>query len=125
MNSIHSAIQSGHGKAILYAGAIGLILSDVIPTPADALYFSLAQKNKVKLEKKEITPRQYWLRDVAMYYGLNPVYWAGIFGIMVLVKGDFAKKAKVGLALVAAGAVVSVINSNIKKDESLLLSGKI
>ena len=36
---ISKATEGEYGTAILYAGAIGLILSDIIPTPADALYF--------------------------------------------------------------------------------------
>ena len=38
-NPIQEAIKAGEGKGILYAGLLGLALSDAIPTPADALYF--------------------------------------------------------------------------------------
>ncbi len=36
-NPIKQAIKGGHGTGILYAGMIGLALSDAIPTPADAV----------------------------------------------------------------------------------------
>lgn len=117
-----SAIKSGHGNAILYAGAIGLLLSDVIPTPADALYFNFQQKNKEKLNVGQITPKQYWTRDAIYYYGLNPLWWAIVLGSLYITKGDYTQKAKVGIALVAAGAVVAVLHKNIKKDEALLLT---
>jgi hypothetical protein len=120
VNSISSAVKSGHGNAILYAGAIGLLLSDVIPTPADAIYFRLQQVNKAKLEKKEITPKQYWIRDAVSYYGLNPLWWGLVLGALYYTKGDYTQKAKVGLGLIATGVVISVIHGNIKKDEELI-----
>jgi hypothetical protein len=54
-STFESALKSGHGNALLYAGAIGLIASDIIPTPADAIYFRTMAKNKQKLNSKEIT----------------------------------------------------------------------
>lgn len=120
VNSFKSAISSGHGNALLYAGAIGLLLSDVIPTPADGLYFSLQQKNKAKLEAKEITPKQYWTRDAIYYYGLNPLWWGLVLGALYYTKGDYTQKAKVGVGILAFGVVLSVIHKNIKKDEELL-----
>lgn len=120
IKSISSAVKSGHGNAILYAGAIGLLLSDVIPTPADGLYFRLQQKNKAKLEQGEITPKQYWVRDAVYYYGLNPLWWSLVLGAMVLTKGDYSKKAKIGLGIVAGGMVLGVLSKNIKKDEELM-----
>ena len=120
IDNISSAIKGGHGNAIIYAGAIGLLLSDIIPTPADAVYFRLQQRNKAKLEAKEITPKQYWIRDAVAYYGLNPLWWGLVLGSLYLTKGDYTQKAKVGFALVATGAVIGVISKNIKKDEQIM-----
>jgi hypothetical protein len=119
INSISSAVKGGYGNAILYAGALGLLFSDIIPTPADALYFNLQQKNKAKLQSKEITPKQYWTRDAIYYYGLNPLWWSVVLGAMYLTKGDYTKKAKIGIGLLASGVVIAVLNGNIKKDEEL------
>lgn len=115
-DSIKSAVKSGHGDAILYAGALGLLLSDVIPTPADSLYFNLMQKNKRKLEDGEITPKQYWTREAALYYGLNPLWWGLVLSALYLTKGHYTTKMKVGFGIIAAGAVVGVLNKNIEKD---------
>jgi len=124
INTFASAIKGGHGNALLYAGAIGLLLSDIIPTPADAIYFNLQQKNKAKLNTNEITPKQYWTRDAIYYYGLNPIWWGIILGTLYIAHGDYTQKAKVGLGLVAAGVVVAVLHKNIKKDEELLIQNK-
>jgi hypothetical protein len=39
---------------------------------------------------------------------------------MVLTKGDVKQKAKVGLAIIGAGAVIGVLYRNVKKDTQLL-----
>lgn len=116
-DTIKSAISSGHGNALVYAGAIGLLVSDIIPTPADSVYFSLMQKQKRKLEKGEITPKQYWNREALMYYGLNPIWWSIVLGAIYLSGNSLNGKIKLGLAIIGAGAVFSVINKNIEKDE--------
>lgn len=115
-NAIESAVKSGHGEAIVYAGALGLLLSDIIPTPADSIYFNLMQKNKRKLENKEITPKEYWTREAVLYYGLNPLWWSIVIGALYLTKGKYTTKMKVGLGIIAAGGVLSVLNKNIEKD---------
>ena len=59
-DSIKLAVKGGHGNAILYAGALGLLLSDVIPTPADSLYFTLMQKNnKPKHSLRALIPAHH------------------------------------------------------------------
>lgn len=95
-DTINSAIKSGHGNAILYAGALGLIISDILPTPADALYFKVEKNLRDKWKKGEITPKQYWASEAAAYYLINPLYWSLVLGAMVLTKGDVKQKAKVG-----------------------------
>ena len=115
--AIQTAIESGHGNAVVYAGAIGLLLSDIIPTPADAVHFSYMQKQKHKLEKKEITPKEFWRNQAISYYALNPLWWSIVLGALYLTKGTYSQKAKVGLAIIAGGAVIGVLNKNIKKDE--------
>lgn len=117
IGSINNAIKSGHGNAVLYATTIGLLVSDIIPTPADAIYFRLQAKDKQKLEKGEMTPKEYWTRDAIYYYGLNPLWWSVVLGFVVFTKGSVGKKARVGLALLGAGAVVGVLAKNIREEE--------
>lgn len=117
VKSISSASASGHGTALIYAGLLGLLLSDIIPTPADALVFKYQSKLKDQLEAKEITPKQYWLRDAMAYYFFNPVWWIIVILLVTNIKGDAERKLKFSLGIIAAGLVVSVIYTNIKKDE--------
>lgn len=124
IKSISSANESGHGTALIYAGLFGLLLSDIIPTPADALYFKYQSKLKDQIHSNEITPKQYWLRDAASYYFLNPIWWIIVILIITNIKGDSKKKLKFSLGIIAAGLVVTVIYKNIKKDEQKDLTSK-
>jgi len=105
---------------LLLAVGITAIVTDMLPTPADYFVFKAEQKNKEKLEKKEITPKQFWQRSAAWYYLANPAYWALVTLAVMTTKADYNTKVKIGLGLVAAGAVVGVISRNIKKDNELL-----
>lgn len=120
VGTIKEAVKvKGAGEAVLYAGLIGLVVSDIIPTPADAIYFRLMQKNKQKLDSGQITPRQYWTRDAALYYGLNPLWWSLVLFAVVSTKGGLDNKIKLGVGLVGAGAVLGVISKNIREEENL------
>lgn len=119
IKTINTAITDKKaGEAVLYATLIGLVLSDIIPTPADAVYFRMMEKNKQKLNDKIITPKQYWTRDAVLYYGLNPIWWSLVLGAVVFTKGDLTNKLKLGIALIGSGAVIGVISKNIKEEEN-------
>jgi len=111
-----AVVKKGAGEAVLYAGLIGLVLSDIIPTPADAIYFRQMELNKQKLERKEITAKQYWTRDALMYYVLNPLWWSIVLGAIYYTKGDLSYKIKIGVGLLGAGVVIGVLNKNIKDE---------
>ena len=101
----------------LYAVTIGLLLSDIIPTPADAVVFWRQRVNKQRLEKGEITPKEYWVKETANYYLLNPIWWGGVLLATHYFGKDYKQKRNILVGLIAAGAVVGVIVKNIKKDE--------
>jgi hypothetical protein len=101
----------------LYAVGLGLLLSDIIPTPADAVVFWRQRVNKQKLEKGEFTPKQYWIKETTNYYLLNPIWWGGVLLATHYFGKDYKQKRNILLGLVAAGAVIGVVAKNIKKDE--------
>lgn len=120
VEAIQKAVKTqGAGEAVLYAGLLGLLVSDIIPTPADAVYFRLQEKNKQKLDAGVITPKQYWTRDALMYYGLNPLWWSLVLVAVVNTKGGLDNKLKLGLGLIGAGAVIGVLSKNIREEEKL------
>lgn len=119
MNAIKNAIKGGHGTGVLYAGLLGLLASDLLPTPADGFYFLKQQRLKEKFIKGEITAKQYWTRETLNYYMTNGLWWTLVIGAVWSVKGDFRKKSEIAVGLIASGVVVGVIFMNIKKDEEL------
>jgi hypothetical protein len=113
---IGNASKGEYGSGVLYAGAVGLILSDIVPTPADALYFYTEKKLRDKWKNGEITPEQYWKKTAMAYYLYNPIWWILVIAVIYNVPGDVAKKAKIGLAVAGAGAVIGVIYRNYSQD---------
>lgn len=116
---IHKAISHGYGNALIFTAVLTAAVTDLVPTPADALYFYDTDRLKNKLAAGKITPKQFWVKEAVGYYLYNPAWWLLFFGIMVAVGGDYKHKAKVGAAILGAGGVVTVIYKNIKKDNSL------
>lgn len=110
---------TGAGIGGIYIAALALIAADILPTPADAFYFSAQRKLRIKLENKEITPKQYWERDALYYYLFNVIWWSLVFLITVGIKGDAKRKLIVFVSLLSAGAIFGVIANNIRKDEAL------
>jgi hypothetical protein len=102
---------------ILYAVGLGLVLSDIIPTPADAVVFWRQGVNKQKLEKSEITPKQYWVKETANYYLLNPIWWGSVLLASHYFGKTYEQKRNIFIGVIAAGVVVAVVSKNIKKDE--------
>ncbi len=118
-------LKNGNDTKLLLAVGVGLILSDIIPTPADGLYFKLQQTNKEKLSKGEITPKQYWTRDALAYYGLNPLWWGLVLGTSLYLGKDFKQKKNIMIGLVAGGVVLGVLYKNVKKDEKFYAEHKL
>lgn len=113
---IGNASKGEYGAGVLYAGAVGLILSDVIPTPADALYYYTEKKHREKWQNGEITPEKYWEKTAISHYIYKPIWWILVLGVIYNVSGDLTKKAKVGMAIVGAGAIIGIIYRNYSQD---------
>ena len=109
-------MHNNHKTTILYALGIGLLASDLIPTPADAVYFNYQRNNKQKLEENAITPKQYWTKDAIGYYGFNALWWSSVLGISYFIGKDFTQKRNLMAGLIAGGIVIAVLHKNIEKD---------
>ena len=107
-------------EKILFAVGLGLFLSDLIPTPADAVYFDYIRKNRIKLDQKIITPKKYWTNEAIAYYGFNAIWWAGVLGVSYALGKNYYSKRNIFLGLVAGGITIAVLNKNIKKDKELI-----
>ena len=113
-NMTPSSVKFHH--TVLVAG-IAAIVADILPTPADALYFDIQRKLKKKQDAGEITAKQYWLREGLAYYTLNPLWWGIIMGITLGMKGDVKHKLMIGLGVLGIGAVVGTLAMNARKEK--------
>lgn len=111
--------------ALIYAGLLGLVLSDIIPTGGDALYFNKMRKWRNQLIKGEITPTQYWKKEALGYYTFNSGWWLGVGVITLCIKGDWKTKLKVLAGFAGAGVVAFTIIKNIKDDKDIFNNAKV
>jgi len=117
---IKGGIDKGQGTAMLYAGLIGLFLSDILPTPADGIYFFSERRLRDKWKKGEITPKAYWEQTALLYYALNPLWWLLVGSIIIATKGDAMQKLKTAGWIIGGGIVAGVIIKNVSKDTKQL-----
>lgn len=120
LKEVKKGLKSEQSNAVLYAGLIGLIVSDIIPTPADIFSFYVDKKLRDRWKKGDISPEEYWRKKTMTYYLTKPIYWSLVSAIIISIKGDATKKLKVAGALVASGAVAAIIYKNIKSDKKEL-----
>jgi uncharacterized membrane protein YkvI len=118
-SEIKGALGNGDGNALIYTAILSAMIANVMPTPADAIYFWRQSVNKDKLESGEITPTQYWTRDVVGYYTYTALWYGLVLTIVASMGGTYQTKAKILLGTLGAGVVVGVVANNIKKDEKI------
>ncbi|MDD4970807.1 MAG: hypothetical protein PHT07_15375 [Paludibacter sp.] len=111
-------------KGLLLATFAGLILSDLIPGPGDAIYFHYNKKWRDQWAKGELTSRQYWTRETLAYYFFNSGWWTLVAIATLSTPGKLENKLKTLLALTGAGFVAGVLIKNIKSDEAEKLAEK-
>ena len=116
---INQVVKDGNGNAILFTALMAAIVANVLPTPADALYFSAQQKDKERLENGLITPSQYWRRDMIGYYAYTGGYYLIIFLALQALGGTYKNNARVLLAVLSGGLVLGVYGKNVSRDEEI------
>jgi len=114
---IGSLVKGEHALGALYLGLLVAFVADMIPHPMDAVYFNLQKKNRDKFISGEITPKQYWRRNVISYYGCDALWWGFLLLVAVSVGGKAKDKLVVVGTILGAGAVIGIIHQNIRKDE--------
>lgn len=110
------AFTGDAGIGALYVGLTAATIADLLPHPMDAVYFHLQKVNRDKFISGEITPAQYWRRNVIAYYGCDALWWGFLLSVAILTKGELKDKLMVVGSLIGGGAVIGVIAKNIKKD---------
>lgn len=113
---IKGLVKGEHAIGALYLGLSVAVIADMLPHPMDAVYFYYQKKNRDKFISGEITPQQYWRRNVISYYACDAIWWAFLLGVALSIKGGAKDKLMVVGSVIGAGSVIGVIHNNIKKD---------
>lgn len=116
-HKIISIFKSEHAVSALYLALLSGAIANLIPDPTDALNFYLDRKYRIKLEKGEITPSQYWKRKIGLYYGMDSIWWILVLLIAITIGGDIRRKAWVVGSIIGVGALIGVVFQNIRKDK--------
>lgn len=116
---IDKALADGNGNTLIYTALIGAVLSQCLPNPGDAVFFWRQDVDKSKLDKGEITVKQYWIRDAVGYYGFSAGYYILVLGTVMAMGGSYKNKSRLLMGLVAGGLVVGVVAKNIQKDSQV------
>lgn len=113
---IINASQGRHSDGVLYAGAVGIILSDFIPTPAEAAFYYREKNLREKWEAGNITSEKYYNGSYQSLHISKYIWWIGVLSAIYFYKGNTNEKAKFGLILVGAGAITGIIFKMMRKD---------
>jgi hypothetical protein len=113
---ISGLVAGPNALGALYLGLSVAVIADMLPHPMDAVYFYYQKQNRDKFISKEITPQQYWRRNVISYYAFDAIWWGFLLLVALSIKGKAKDKLMVVGILIGLGAVIGVIHQNIKKD---------
>lgn len=118
VNKEIGSLVTGKDTALgaLYLSLAVATVADILPHPMDAVYFNLQKSNRDKFINGDITPEQYWRRNVVAYYGCDFAWWGFLFLVAILTKGTAKDKFLIVGSLIGAGAVIGIIHRNIVKD---------
>lgn len=114
---ISNIVKSGNGNALLITALGAAMVANALPTPADSFYFDMQQKIKARLEAGEITPEQYWRKDILNYYTYTAAWYGLLLVGMLAVGGSFKNNARALIVLASAGLVYGTYKKNIQKDK--------
>jgi hypothetical protein len=112
-------IKEGNGNTLIITALVAAAIANALPTPADGFYFSLQQKIKAQLESGEITPKEYWTKDIVHYYTFTAAWYVFLILLVLAIGGKYETNAKILVVLISGGLVLGVWKRNIEKDEAL------
>jgi len=113
-------ISSGNGNTLILTALIAAAIANALPTPADGLYFSYQQKLKQRLNDGDITPKEFWTKNIGYHYLFESMWYVLVIIFVLAVNTKFENNVKLLLFIVGGGVVLGVWKKNIEKDEEIL-----
>ena len=117
IKDVKQIIADGNGNAIIFTALVAAAVSNTLPTPFDAIYFSRQQKLKQDLEEGKISIEKYWWHDSGEYYLWTSLWYVTLIGLLLAFGGAYKKNIRILLAITSAGLVLAVVEKNIEKDK--------
>jgi len=112
-------IKDGHGNTLIYTALIAACLSNIIPTPADYLFFRKTNELERAFDAGEISAEKAEIGVTLGYYGYTTLWYAVLFLGVYSFGGTYKNNARVLLGLLASGLVIGAVAKNIQADESI------
>jgi len=119
MSGFGEVIKSGNGNTLILTALIAAAIANALPTPADGLYFSMQQKIKEQLNNGEISPKEYWTKDILHYYTYTAGWYILLILLILAIGGKYQTNSKILIVLISGGFIFGVWKKNIEKDEAL------
>lgn len=120
MSGFSEIIKSGNGNTLIITALLAAVVANALPTPADGLYFSYQQKLKQKLNNGEITPKEFWTKNIGYHYLFESAWYVLVILFILAVNAKFENNVKLLLLILGGGIVIGVWKKNIEKDEEIL-----
>lgn len=103
VDKVRDLAAGEYQSALLYAAISGLIISDLVPTPASAIAYAVSRKQQSN------TNQQARQKVASVYNMAVPAWWAVVFAAVHFNKGDFNEKVKLAALLIGGGAAVGIM----------------
>lgn len=120
MGGFSDVVKSGNGNTLIITALVAAAIANALPTPADGFYFSMQQEIKEKLEKGEITPKEYWTKDILHYYTFTAAWYVFLILLVLAIGGEYKTNSKILIVIISGGLVFGAWKKNIEKDEAIM-----
>jgi hypothetical protein len=102
-------------NAMIYAALAGVVVSDLLPTPAMTIARARIKLLQFKQKDGQLSQEDIEKELSKTYAYVLPAWWIAVFSAVHFNKGGFYEKAKIAILMVGAGALVGMIGNKTLK----------
>ena len=116
---IEKVVKDGNGNALIYTALLAAAVANMVPTPADSIYFRRINMLQHQFDNGEISAEKLEWHIAGEYYLWTAGWYALLFTGVYAMGGAYKTNAKILLAIVAGGLVVGAVQKNIEVDKKM------
>lgn len=98
-------------NALLYAALAGVVVSDVLPTPAMTIAHLRIKLLQQKSKDGQLSQKELEQALSKTYSYALPAWWIAVFATIHFHKGTFEQKARLAVFMVIGGAAIGMLSS--------------